>query len=208
MDLITLFHHSVELLLTFINKIGYLGIFIGMFLESTPVPIPSELIMIPAGMAIANNATMNFWLVLSSGVAGNVAGAAFSYYLALIVGRPILFKMGKYFFIKAETVMKVEQYFVQHGNLSILIGRLVIGVRHIISVCAGVAKMNFSKFLIYTTIGATCWCLVLIALGYYIGEHHQLIGQYLRTIIICFVAFGVAVILLCNIRSRFKKRSL
>ncbi len=188
------FDSTIELLLTFINQIGYLGIFIGMFLESTLVPLPSELIMIPAGIA-ASEGDMNIYLATIVGIIGNVAGAVFSYYLAASLGRQILNRIGKYFFVKPGTITKMERFFKDHGPISVFIGRLLPGFRHFISIPAGIAKMNLRSFYIYTIAGSTIWTIVLSALGFFIGENRDLIKENLHEIIIgcvilCAVTLG------------------
>jgi len=133
------FIHQVNFwLVEIIVKLGYLGIFFGMFLESTLVPIPSEVVMIPAGMAVAQQ-QLTFGLVVFMGVFGNVLGAVFSYYLALWLGRPILLKIGRFFFIKPATINKIELFFAKHGEISVFTGRLLPGFRHFISIVAGIA---------------------------------------------------------------------
>lgn len=194
----------MELLMVLINKIGYLGIFFGMFLESTLIPIPSELVMIPAGMA-AYHGHMNLGLVLLVGILGNVAGAGFSYYMAMYLGRPILFKIGKYFFVKPHTIIKIEEFFNKHGNISIFIGRLIPGVRHFISLPAGVAKMDIKKFFLYTTAGSTIWTSVLVLLGYNIGAHQELIKEYLHNIILICILLCIITIAAYNIINKKKK---
>lgn len=175
-------HSLIEALAAFINQIGYLGIFIGMFLESTLVPIPSELIMIPAGLA-ASKGLMDIYLVTIIGIIGNVFGAIFSYYLALKLGHPILVKIGKYFFVSEETLIKIEKYFAKHGPISVFMGRLLIGFRHFISLPAGLAKMDIKLFIIYTTLGSTIWTAILAAIGFFIGENAEIFEGNLKIII-------------------------
>lgn len=178
---------AIQLLTNFINQIGYFGIFIGMFLESTLVPLPSELIMIPAGIA-ASQGTMNIYLAGIVGTLGNVAGAVFSYYLAASIGRNILLKIGKYFFVRPETIVKIEIFFKNHGPISVFIGRLLPGFRHFISIPAGLAKMNLKAFYFYTTAGSAIWTAVLLGLGFFIGENQDLIKENLHELItICAV---------------------
>ncbi len=179
----SLISYTIEILVAFINQIGYLGIFLGMFLESTLVPLPSELIMIPAGIA-ASQGLMNIYIATAVGIFGNIAGAIFSYYLAASIGRTILFRIGKYFFVKAETTIKIEKFFQRHGPISIFIGRLLPGFRHFISLPAGIAKMNFKRFFFYTSLGSAIWTTILAALGFFIGENQQLIEENLHEIII------------------------
>lgn len=192
----------IQLLTNFINQIGYFGIFIGMFLESTLVPIPSELIMIPAGIA-ASQGTMNFYIALTVGIIGNIAGAVFMYYLAASIGRKILLKIGKYFFVKEATVQKIEIFFQKHGPISVFIGRLLPGFRHFISIPAGVAKMNLKSFYIYTSAGSTIWTTVLAALGFFIGENQDLIAENLHKIILaCAIFCALALSLYVVIRKK------
>jgi membrane protein DedA with SNARE-associated domain len=184
----------ITFLTNFINEVGYLGIFIGMFLESTLVPLPSELVMIPAGLAVSSG-EMNIYIVLFVGVLGNVAGAVFSYYLAASIGRTILFRIGKYFFVKAETIIKIEKFFENHGPISIFIGRLLPGFRHFISLPAGVARMDMKLFFIYTTLGSTIWNSILIAVGFFIGNNHKLIAENLYVIALGLLGFCIAILL-------------
>jgi membrane protein DedA with SNARE-associated domain len=187
------FDSAVEFLINFISQIGYLGIFIGMFLESTIIPIPSELIMIPAGIAVSHG-NMNFYLIMIVGVLGNVAGAVFSYYLAASIGRTLLLKIGKYFLIKQATIERIENFFKNHGPISVFIGRLLPGFRHFISIPAGIAKMNIRSFYFYTTFGSAIWAAVLLGLGFFIGENQQLIKENLSQIIIgCFVFCAIVI---------------
>jgi membrane protein DedA with SNARE-associated domain len=143
-------HDFISLIVNFINEIGYLGIFIGMFLESTIIPIPSEVVMIPAGIA-SSKGLMNIYTVTIIGTFGNILGAVFSYFLALTLGRKIILKIGKYFFIKPETIEKIEIFFKKYGSISVFIGRLLPGFRHFISLPAGLARMDFKLFLLYTS---------------------------------------------------------
>ena len=184
----------ITFLTNFINEVGYLGIFIGMFLESTLVPLPSELVMIPAGLAVSSG-EMNIYIALFVGVLGNVVGAVFSYYLAASIGRTILFRIGKYFFVKAETIIKIERFFENHGPISIFIGRLLPGFRHFISLPAGVARMDMKLFFIYTTLGSTIWNSILIAVGFFIGNNHKLIAENLYVIALGLFGFCIVILL-------------
>lgn len=183
----SLFDSVIHLLTNFINQIGYLGIFIGMFLESTLVPLPSELIMIPAGISAAQSG-MNIYIVTLAGISGNVLGAVFSYYLAILIGRPLLFSLGKFFLIRAETIIKMEKFFQNHGPISVFIGRLLPGFRHFISLPAGIAKMNLKSFFFYTAAGSTIWTSILVALGFFIGANQELIKDYLHQLILACIA--------------------
>ena len=199
-------HNFIDSIVVFINQIGYLGIFIGMFLESTIVPIPSEIIMIPAGIASAKG-VMNIYIATLVGTLGNIAGAVFSYYLALTLGRKIILKIGKYFFIKPETIIKIEEFFKKHGPLSVFIGRLLPGFRHFISIPAGLAKMDFKLFLFYTSLGAIIWTSILSFSGYLIGENQELIIKYIKELSIIFVLFCLLLILVIFSYKKIKKNT-
>jgi len=194
------FQMILDYLVCLVDKIGYVGIFVGMFLESTFVPIPSEIIMIPAGVAVSYG-QMNLYLVILIGVFGNLMGAIFNYFLAIYFGRSMLFKIGKYFFVKEKTIIKIENFFNKHGAISTFIGRLIPGVRHFISLPAGLAKMNFKLFCFYTSAGSLIWTIVLTLLGYFIGENKDLIRKYLHvtiTICILFCIFISIIYILIN----------
>ena len=154
-----------------------------MFLESTVFPIPSEVVMIPAGY-LAYKGEMNIYIVILLGVLGSLGGALFNYYFALKFGRTFLLKYGKYFFVSHETIEKTEKFFKNHGHISTFSGRLIPGLRHYISLPAGLAKMNLFVFCLYTTLGATLWVVILTVLGYYLGDNQELIKEYLRYLIV------------------------
>ena len=181
--MIEFIHQINSWLIEIIVKLGYFGIFLGMFLESTLVPIPSEAVMIPAGMAVAKQ-QLNFILVVFFGVFGNVLGAVFSYYLALWLGKPILLKVGRFFWIKPQTITKIEIFFLKYGEISVFVGRLLPGFRHFISIPAGIAKMNITKFLFYTTLGSTIWTTLLVIFGYYFSLHQEYLLNNFKIIIV------------------------
>ena len=181
--MIEFIHQINSWLIEIIVKLGYFGIFLGMFLESTLVPIPSEAVMIPAGMAVAKQ-QLNFILVVFFGVFGNVLGAVFSYYLALWLGKPILLKVGRFFWIKPQTITKIEIFFLKYGEISVFVGRLLPGFRHFISIPAGIAKMNITKFLFYTTLGSTIWTTILVIFGYYFSLHQEYLLNNFKIIIV------------------------
>lgn len=191
------FSSFINYLVNFINEIGYVGIFIGMFLESTIVPIPSELIMIPAGIASAKG-VINFYTALLVGTAGNILGALFSYYLSKLFGRTILVKIGKYFLIKDNTIKKIDNFFYNHGSISVFIGRLLPGFRHFISIPAGIANMNLNKFFLYTSLGSSIWTFILVLLGFLIGENQQLIENNLHKIILVTLSLCLILIVVYN----------
>ncbi|WP_373073801.1 DedA family protein [Sulfurimonas sp.] len=166
---------------------GYLGIFLLMAVESSFIPFPSEIVLIPAGY-LASEGKMSILMIMLSGVGGSLLGAFINYYLALLLGRRILQRYGKYFFIKESALSKMDSFFEAHGAISTFTGRLIPGIRQLISIPAGLSRMNLAVFSIYTTLGAGIWALILTILGYYIGENKELIDLYLKQIIYIILA--------------------
>ena len=162
---------------------GYLGIFLLMAIESSFIPFPSEIVLIPAGY-LASKGDMSFSLIMVSALGGSMVGAFINYYLALLLGRKILMRYGKYFFISEESMIKMDNYFMKHGAISTFIGRLIPGIRQLISIPAGLSSMNLAVFSTYTALGAGIWALILVSLGYFIGENQDLIDTYLKQITI------------------------
>ncbi|MDR0408067.1 MAG: DedA family protein [Campylobacteraceae bacterium] len=169
-----------------IGNFGYIGIFILMAIESSVFPLPSEIVIIPAGY-LAYKGEMNYFLIVIFGTFGSLAGACFNYYLALKLGRSLLLKYGKYIFIKPHHLEKVEIFFNRHGEISTFSGRLILGVRHFISLPAGLARMNLATFSFYTIFGSFIWVNILALLGFFIGENEELIQRYLGYIIIALI---------------------
>ena len=168
----------VDFIVSSVSSMGYFGIFFLMFLESSFFPFPSEVVMIPAGY-LAFKGDMNLTLVLVSGLLGSVFGAWFNYLLAFKFGRKFLNKI-----INKNKIIKLENFFKHHGHISTFTGRLIPGVRQYISFPAGLAKMNYIKFTIYTSLGAFIWASILVALGYFLGSNQELIHIYLKQITI------------------------
>ena len=166
-----------------VSSLGYAGIFIMMFLESSFFPFPSEVVMIPAGY-LAYKGEMNMYLVILFGILGSLAGALFNYYFAIKLGRTFLMKYGKYVLISEETILKMEDFFKKHGHISTFSGRLIPVVGQYISLPAGLARMNLFVFSLYTSLGAGIWVAILAVLGYYLGGNEALIKEYLHTIIV------------------------
>ncbi|HHS92862.1 MAG TPA: DedA family protein [Campylobacterales bacterium] len=181
----------VDFIVNIAREFGYLGIFIMMFLESTLFPFPSEVAMIPAGY-LAAKGEMNLGFAIFVGTAGSLLGALFNYYLAKKYGRKGVLKFGKYFFFTEEKLLKVEEYFKKHGAFSTFVSRLIPGIRQLISLPAGLAKMDLGKFSLYTVAGAGIWVAVLALLGYYIGENEALVKAYLHQIVL--VTLGLIVL--------------
>ena len=175
-----------------IGRMGYTGIVSLMFLESSFFPFPSEVVMPPAGY-LAWKGEMSLPLVILAGIAGSILGALFNYWIAVKLGRPFLLKYGKYFFVSSESIDKADKFFQKHGHVSTLVGRLLPVIRQYISLPAGIARMPMKTFLLFTTIGAGAWVIVLTLAGYLLGEHQDLLKEYLH--VITFACVGLAVII-------------
>ncbi len=186
-------HDLINWLLTTVGTWGYSGIFILMALESTVLPVPSELVLIPAGY-LAHQGEMSMLLIILASTLGSWLGASLNYAFALWVGRPFIEKYGKYFFIKPAALHKTDVFCQKHGAISTFTGRLIPVIRHLISIPAGLSRLNFFTFSIYTVLGAGLWSVVLTLMGYFIGGNEQLIKDNLPLVTVGIIAF-VAVIL-------------
>jgi len=196
-------HEIVDFIVNTVSQLGYAGIFIMMFLESSFFPFPSEVVMVPAGY-LAFKGEMNIFLAIFFGISGSLTGAIFNYLLALKFGRAFLSRYGKYILIKEGTLNKMEDFFAKHGHISTFSGRLIPAVRQYISLPAGLAKMNLWKFSLYTSLGAGIWVLILTLLGYFIGSNQALINEYLRIIVITILIL-LSIFILFYIRIKMKK---
>ena len=154
-----------------LGHLNYGTIFILMLLESTVIPVPSELVVAPAAYhAAAGN--LDIWLVILFSTLGADVGATINYLAGWYLGRPIIYKFanskwGHLCLLNQEKVEKSERYFDEHGMVATITGRLLPGIRHLISIPAGLAKMSYWRFLLYTTIGAASWHTILALLGHY-----------------------------------------
>jgi len=175
-------HEIAQFITDQIFEMGYLGIFLLMLIESSFIPFPSEIVLVPAGY-LASKGDMDISLILFSSLLGSIGGALINYFGALYVGRAFLLKYGKYILIKEATLDKMEEFFKKHGAISTFTGRLIPGIRQLISIPAGLSKMNLKVFILYTSLGALVWSIILVALGYIIGENQELIKEYLSLIV-------------------------
>ena len=187
-----------------LNNLNYGTILFLMLLESTVVPVPSELVVSPAAYHAAGG-NLNVWLVILFATIGADLGASINYAAGYWLGRPIIYRfansrLGHLCLLNQEKVEKSEHYFNDHGAVATITGRLIIGIRHLISIPAGLAKMNYWRFLLYTTIGAGVWHAILAALGWYLhsivpeSELNDRIveyGDYIKWIIIALVIAGI-----------------
>lgn len=160
------------MLTSLLNNLSYGSIFILMLLESTVIPVPSELVIAPAAYHSAAG-NMNIWLVVLFGTLGADVGATINYLGGYYLGRPIIYRFansrwGRMCMLNQAKVEKSEKYFDDHGMVATITGRLIPGIRHLISIPAGLAKMKYWQFILYTTLGAGVWNCILAALGWWL----------------------------------------
>lgn len=186
-------HELINTLLNTMNALGYPGIFALMAMESSIIPVPSELVMPPAGY-LAQQGQMNIWIAILMGTAGSLAGAYANYFAAHWLGRPLVLKYGRYVGINEAKFARVENFFLKHGEISTFIGRLLPVVRHLISIPAGIAGMNHLRFSLYTLIGAGMWCTILAWIGFFIGKEQALILKYSHQAVIGVIIFSAILI--------------
>lgn len=163
-------HTLINSLFSFFSTIDYTAIFILMTLESSIIPVPSELVMIPAGIS-AMNGTINPFLAILVGWLGSVVWALLNYWiLGRFLGKPFLEKYGKYILISHAKYTRAEDLFLKNSKLYTFLGRLIPVVRHLISIPAGIFRMGMNSFISITFLWATLWCAILVTLGYFFGE--------------------------------------
>jgi len=180
------------------DNLNYGTITLLMAVESSFIPFPSEVVIPPAAYkAMETDSNLNIILVVIFATLGAIIGALVNYFLALWLGRPVIYKfaesrIGKMCLLSKESVQKAENYFIKHGKSSTFIGRLVPAVRQLISIPAGLAKMNLVTFVIFTSLGALLWNIVLAILGYIAHGQKDLIDKYSTEL--SYILFGLGVI--------------
>ncbi len=197
----------------FMENMNYGWITLLMAIESSFIPFPSEIVVPPAAFkAMQPGSGLNIYLVVVFATVGAIIGAIFNYYIAMWIGRPLVYKfadsrLGHICLLNGEKVRQAEEYFDRHGAISTFIGRLLPAIRQLISIPAGLARMHFGKFLLYTTLGAGVWNVVLAALGYWLStfvaepelraqiEHYNqylnYVGYAVIALIACFILYHI-----------------
>jgi membrane protein DedA with SNARE-associated domain len=186
-----IFYSTISFILSLVREAGYLGILIGMTIESSFFPFPSEIILIPAGALMAKG-EMSFFPIFIASLTGSLLGATFNYLFAFLLGRTIvdllLDKYGKFLFISRKNLEKTDSYFEKYGSITTFTGRLIPGIRQLISLPAGFAKMNFLRFILFTGLGAGIWTIILIYIGYFLGTNSEFIADNLNVLLIAILA--------------------
>jgi len=191
----------------YMANLNYFTVALLMAIESTFLPLPSE-IVVPFAAYKAGQGELNVFLVIFFGTVGALCGSLINYSLAFYLGRPIVYKfadskIGKMFLLSKEKVIHAEEFFIRNGKTSTFIGRLVPGVRHLISIPAGLAKMNLRDFMLYTFIGAGIWNIILAIIGYYLYEMREQIFPYVGHILL---ASGALFVVYLIVKSRKKNK--
>ena len=195
----------MSIISTLLSNLNYGTIFFLMLLESTVIPVPSELVVAPAAYHSAAG-NLDIWLVILFSTLGADAGASINYLAGWLLGRPVIWrfadsKLGKLCMLSHEKIEKSEAYFNNHGMVATITGRLIPGIRHLISIPAGLAKMHYWKFMLYTTIGAGAWNCILATMGWYLHTivpedqlHDKILeyGEYIKLVIVALVVIAIA----------------
>ncbi len=179
----------------YMQNITYLTIFLLMAIEGSFIPFPSEVVIPPAAWKAAQG-ELNVFLVVISGTLGALFGSLINYYLGYYLGRKLVYsfadtRAARMLLITPEKIEKAEQYFVKHGRSSTFIGRLVPGVRQLISIPAGLAKMPMKDFILFTLLGAGIWNIVLAAMGYFLYSQQELLHLYYKELSYAMLVLGV-----------------
>ena len=175
----------------FIDKTGYISVFIMMIMESMVFPLPSEAVMPFAGFLIAES-RFTFPLVIFFSTAGSIAGSLLSYWIGRYGGEPFIERFGKFLLLNREDLTATEKFFKKYGDATIFICRFIPVIRHLISIPAGMGRMNLVKFSIYTIIGAGLWNAFLTVCGFYLRKNWEAVMQYSRIVDIVVIVLLVA----------------
>lgn len=199
----------INLCLVISHKMGYWGVLFLMTVESSFIPFPSEVIIPPAAY-LAQKGEFNIYLVVFFGILGSLIGALINYYLAYVLGRKIVYalvdkKIFKFLMLNSKKIEKSENFFLKHGNISTLIGRLIPVIRPLISLPAGFSKMNLKDFIIYTLVGSGIWNIILALLGYYLGANKKLLEKYLEELNWLFIGITLVILAYLIINYLVKK---
>lgn len=196
---------SVPFIAWCLEHLNYWVITLLMAIESSFIPFPSEVVVPPAAYKAATTGELNIFLVILFSTIGACIGAAINYYLALYLGRPLIYRfaesrIGHMCLLDSAKVETAERYFDKHGSVGTFFGRLVPAVRQLISIPAGLARMNIARFFLYTTLGAGIWNCILAAMGWYIGRNYsgqleEKVAEYSGELKIVMLVLGAAVVL-------------
>lgn len=203
-------YEILQILLSLVDRLWYLWIFVMMTIESSFIPFPSEVAMVPAGFLVSEW-KMNLVLVFLAGTLGAMFWASINYFLWMKLWKPVVQKLihnyGKYILLNEHHYNTSEKYFEKHGAITTLVGRFIPWVRQLISIPAGIFRMNYPTFVIFTAIGAGTWNAILIAIGYIAGENLEKMKELkIDAILIMLVLMGFIIIAYVKyVKSQAKK---
>lgn len=192
---------------------NYFSITALMACESSILPLPSEVVIPPAVyIALEPDSRLNIILIILFGTLGAMIGASFNYFMSMWLGRFVIYKfadskMGKILMLSSAKIQKAEAFFNDHGKTSTFIGRLIPVIRHLISIPAGLAKMNYFNFLLYTALGAGLWNCVLALMGYLAHGQQEMINKYSHELSYVFIGIGVILLGWLIVKTTYKKKS-
>lgn len=193
----------------YMANLNYFTVALLMAIESTFLPLPSEAV-VPFAAYKAAQGDLNVFIVVLFGTIGALCGSLINYSLAYYLGRPLVYrfaesKIGRLFLLSKEKVEHAENYFIRNGKTSTFIGRLVPGIRHLISIPAGLAKMNLRDFILFTFIGAGIWNIILAIIGFYLYEIREQIFPYVGHILL---VFGIMFFIYLVIKARKNSKTV
>lgn len=168
-----------EYIIRIVSGWGYWGVGIGMMLESACIPIPSEIVL-PLGGYMAYIGRISFWGAVATGVIGGLSGSIIAYIVGYYGGRPFIIKYGKYFFINKNDFEKADRWFNKHGEVTVFTSRLLPVIRTFISLPAGIARIDFKKFVVYTILGSVPWTIALTYAGLILGQNWRSVKTTLK----------------------------
>jgi membrane protein DedA with SNARE-associated domain len=191
----------------YMANLNYFTVALLLAIESTFLPLPSE-VVVPFAAYKAAQGDLNVFLVILFGTVGALCGSLINYTLAYYLGRPLVYKfadsrLGKVFLLSKEKVVSAEDFFIRNGRTSTFIGRLVPGVRHLISIPAGLAKMNLRDFMLFTFVGAGIWNIILAIIGYYLYEVREQVFPYIGHILL---VMGAVFVIYLIIKARINRK--
>ena len=183
----------------YMSHINYFTVTLLMTIESSFIPFPSEIVVPPAAWKAAEG-SLNVFAVAFCGIAGSLIGALFNYFVALCFGRRLVYgfastRLARFMLINAAAIEKAEKYYLKYGEISTFVGRLVPAIRQLISLPAGLCRMNLRKFILFTFLGSAIWNAVLAFLGYYLYSQKQLLSKYFSLIAYCGALIGILFLL-------------
>ena len=193
----------------YMHHMNYLSITVLMVIESSFIPFPSEIVIPPAIWKALNSGELNVYLVVVFATLGAIIGALFNYVLALWLGRVIVYrlaetKVGKLCLLSRAKIEHAEAYFNRHGRSSTFIGRLVPGIRQLISIPAGLAKMNLKQFIVFTALGSALWNIILAVLSYYLYKQQDMLYKYMHEL--SYILLAVGALFVAYLVWKYKKK--